>query len=262
MNMKMKTGIYFQNDNKLPGSEFIINETAARQFGWKPEEAIGKLMDFGGRGKEPGKVIGVIEDFHFKHLHDKIDPLVMFLQPDYEGRFMALKLKSNNISELVSTVSETWKTLLPQYEFEYKFLDESFDKLFDQERRLGQLFGIFSGLAIFISCLGLFGLASFTMEQSKKSVAVRKVLGASVSSILVMMSRDFLKLVVIGMVIAAPLAWYGMNKWLSGFAYNGGFAWIVFVYAGVAGIAVALFTVSYHSLRAATSNPVNSLKEQ
>jgi putative ABC transport system permease protein len=261
MNMKMHTGSYF-TENSQPGEEFIINETAARHFGWKPEEAVGKLMNFGARGENPKKVIGVIEDFHFKHLHDQIDPLVMFLQPYYEGRFMALKLKSSNLPELVSKVSETWKTVLPQHEFEYQFLDEKFDKLFDQERRLGQLFGVFSALAILISCLGLFGLASFTMEQSKKSVAVRKVLGASVSSILFMMSRDFLKLVIIGMIIAAPIAWYGMNKWLSGFAYNAGFAWIVFLYAGVAGIVIALFTVSYHSLRAATNNPVNSLKEQ
>ncbi len=260
LGMKMKAGDYFRADSQQ--KEFVINETAVRHFGWKLEEAVGKLIDFGGRGENPGKVIGVVEDFHFKHLHDQIDPLVMYLQPEYEGRFMALKIKSNDLSQMVSSISQTWKTLLPQYEFEYQFLDESFDKLFDQEKRLAQLFGIFSTLAIFISCLGLFGLASFTMEQSKKSVAVRKVLGASVSSILIMMSRDFLKLVFIGIVLAAPVAWYGMSKWLSGFAYNAGFAWIVFLYAAAVAVAVALFTVSYHSLRAATSNPVNSLKEQ
>ncbi|MFM8740709.1 MAG: ABC transporter permease, partial [Cytophagales bacterium] len=125
-----------------------------------------------------------------------------------------------------------------------------------------QLFGVFSGLAIFVSCLGLFGLASFTMEQSKKSVAVRKVLGASVSDIVVMMSKDFLKLVLIGLVIAMPIAYYAMEKWLNEFAYNVGFGWMVFVYAALAGVLVAFGTVSYHSLRAATSNPVNSLKDQ
>jgi putative ABC transport system permease protein len=262
LNMKMKSGNYFQPQTKQFFKEFILNETAVKHLGWTNENAIGKLIDFGERGKDPGHVIGVIEDFHFKHLHDKIDPLVMYLQSQYEGEFMAIKVKSGNIKEMLAQVEQTWKRLLPQYEFQYQFLDETFDKLFDQEKRLGQLFGVFSGLAIFVSCLGLFGLASFTMEQNKKSVAVRKVLGASVSNIVVMMSKDFLKLVLIGLVIAIPVSYYAMNKWLDGFAYNVGFTWVVFIYAALAGALVAFGTVSYHSLRAATSNPVNSLKEQ
>jgi putative ABC transport system permease protein len=262
MDMTMLKGEYFRQDTKQFTKEFVINETAVKHFGWKMDEAVGKLMEFGERGKEPGKVIGVIKDFHFKHLHDAIDPLVMYLEPNFEGCFLALKLKSNNMKESVAAVEQTWKKILPQYEFQYQFLDESFDKLFDQEKRLGQLFGIFSGLAIFISCLGLFGLASFTMEQNRKSVAVRKVLGASVSNIVVMMSKDFLKLVLVGMVVAGPIAYFAMNKWLQGFAYNVGFGWIVFLYAALIGMLVAFLTVSYHSLRAATSNPVNSLKEQ
>jgi putative ABC transport system permease protein len=262
MGMKMKTGNYFHEDTKQFHREFVINETAVKHFGWKLEEAVGKLINIGPRGDDPGKVIGVIEDFHFKHLHDKIDPLVMFLEPYYEGTFMAVKVRSDNMKEMVAQIESTWKAVVQDHEFEYQFLDESFDKLFDQEKRLGQLFGVFSGLAIFVSCLGLFGLASFTMEQNRKSVAVRKVLGASVSSIVVMMSRDFLVLVLIGLVIAAPIAYYAMDKWLNGFAYNVGFSWLVFVYAAAAGALVAFGTVSYHSLRAATSNPVDSLKEQ
>ncbi len=261
MDMTMVKGEYFRPETKQFYKEFVINQTAAKHFGWTEDEAIGKLMNFGERGEEPGKVIGVIKDFHFKHLHDAIDPLVMYLEESYEGTFMALKIKSGNLKEAVATVEQTWKNILPQHEFQYQFLDESFDKLFDQEKRLGQLFSIFSGLAIFISCLGLFGLASFTLEQNKKSVAVRKVLGASVSNIVVMMSKDFLKLVLIGMVVAGPVAYFAMNKWLQGFAYNVGFGWIVFLYAALAGVLVAFLTVSYHSLRAATSNPVNSLKE-
>jgi putative ABC transport system permease protein len=262
MGMKMKIGNYFHPDSKQYEREFVINETALRHFGWKAEEAIGKQMNIGGRGDNPGKVIGVIEDFHFKHLHDKIDPLIMFLEPYYEGTFMAVKMKSADLKTTIASVEATWNKTVPNYEFEYSFLDETFDKLFDQEKRLGQLFGVFSGLAIFVSCLGLFGLASFTMEQSKKSVAVRKVLGASVSNIVVMMSKDFLKLVLIGLVIAIPIAYYAMEKWLNGFAYNVGFGWMVFVYAALAGVLVAFGTVSYHSLKAATSNPVNSLKDQ
>jgi putative ABC transport system permease protein len=262
MNMTMLKGEFFRTETKQFYKEFVINETAVKHFGWKMDEAVGKLMEFGERGKEPGKVIGVIKDFHFKHLHDAIDPLVMYLEPGFEGCFLALKLKSNNMKESVAAVEQKWKKILPQYEFQYQFLDESFDKLFDQEKRLGQLFGIFSGLAIFISCLGLFGLASFTMEQNRKSVAVRKVLGASVSNIVMMMSKDFLKLVLIGMALAGPIAYFAMSKWLQGFAYNVGFGWIVFLYAVLIGVLVAFLTVSYHSLKAALSNPVNSLKEQ
>jgi putative ABC transport system permease protein len=262
LGMKMKTGTYFQQDSKQYGKEFIVNETAMKHFGWKPDEVVGKLMNFGERGSEPGRVIGVVEDFHYKHLNEKIGPLVMYLEPSYEGQFMAVRIKSDDIKGRVTSVESIWKTILPQYEFEYQFLDESFDKLFDGEKRLGQLFGLFSGLAIFISCLGLFGLASFTMEQSRKSVAVRKVLGASVSGIVMMMSKDFLKLVFLGMALASPIAYFAMDKWLSGFAYNVGFAWIVFFYAAAVGGLVAFGTVGYHSLKAATSNPVDSLKEQ
>lgn len=262
MDMKLKAGNYFREDTKQFGKEFVINETAMKHFGWTPEEAIGKLMEFGERTNEPGKVIGVIEDFHFKHLHEAIDPLVLYLNPHYEGHYMAVKVNTSDMKTMVASIERTWKTLLPEREFEYQFLEESFDKLFSQEKRLGQLFNIFSALAIFISCLGLFGLASFTMEQSRKSVAVRKVLGASVFNIVVMMSRSFLKLVVLAMVLASPIAYFAATRWLDGFAYNVGFAWIVFLYAAFVALFVAFATVSYHSIKTATSNPVNSLKAQ
>lgn len=262
LGMKMKAGEYFRAGTQQFGKEFVINETAVKHFGWKqPQEAIGKMMDFGQRGETPGKVIGVIEDFHFKDLHETIDPLVLYLEPQYEGTFMALSLEPGNIAHAVAEVQGVWKQYLPQHEFEYQFLDESFNSLFDQEKRLSTLFTIFSGLAILISCLGLFGLASFTMEQSRKSVAIRKVMGASVPNILFMMSKDFLKLVLIGMIVASPVAWYAMDKWLQGFAYNVGFGWLVFIYAAAVALLVAFVTVSYHSLKAATTNPVNSLKD-
>lgn len=261
LDMKLKLGNYFNVNTQRFYKEFVINETAMKHFGWKEDEVVGKLMDFGNRSDDPGVVIGVVEDFHFKHLHDKIDPLVMYLVPNYESRFMAIKIKSDDIRQQVNSIERTWKTILPQQEFEYVFLDETFDKLYDGEKSLGQLFGLFSGLAVFISCLGLFGLASFTLEQSKKSVAVRKVLGATVPGIVLMMSREFLRLVLMGMLIAAPVAYFSMNKWLEGFAYNSGFAWIVFLYAAVVGVAVAFGTVSYHAVKAAVSNPVNSLRD-
>ncbi|MEM9858951.1 MAG: FtsX-like permease family protein, partial [Bacteroidota bacterium] len=262
MGMTMKQGEYFKEGTQQFYREFVVNEKAIEYFGWKPEEAIGKLMDFGNRGDDPGKVIGVVKDFHFKHLNEEVDPLVMYLEPNYEGTLLALKLTSGDMSNTVDLIRARWSEIIPQYEFEYSFLDESFDALFDQEKRLGQIFSVFAVLAVFISCLGLFGLTSFTIEQRKKSVAVRKVLGATVVGIVGLVSKDFLKLVVLGMLIAAPVAYYAMNAWLSEFAYNVGFQWLVFIYAATASILVAFMTISYHSLKAATSNPVKSLREQ
>ncbi|MEM7108896.1 MAG: FtsX-like permease family protein [Bacteroidota bacterium] len=262
MGMSMEQGEYFQKGTQQFYREFVVNEKAVEYFGWKPEEAVGKLMNFGNRGEDPGRVIGVVKDFHFKHLHEEVDPLVMYLEPSYEGALLALKLNTADMSNTVELIKARWAEILPQHEFEYSFLDESFDALFDQEKRLGQIFGVFALLAVFISCLGLFGLTSFTIEQRKKSVAVRKVLGATVAGIVGLVSKDFLKLVIVGMVIAAPIAYYAMNSWLSGFAYNVGFQWLVFIYAALASIFVAFITISYHSLKAATSNPVKSLREQ
>ena len=255
-------GEYFHPDTKRHFKEFVINETALKLFGWKKEEAIGKEINFGERGEDPGKVIGVMEDFHFKHLHDKIDPLVMYLQPIYEGEFMAIKVKTSEMQQMVTTIGNRWKELVPNYEFEYRFLDESFDKLFDQEKKLGQLFTVFSSLAVFVSCLGLFGLASFTLEQTRKATAVRKVLGASVMGLVMSMSKEFLMLVFIGLVVAIPITYYALSHWLNSFAYHIPFNWVVFIVVGVLGALVALATVCYHSLVAAMANPVKALKEQ
>ncbi len=263
LGMTMLKGNYFTEDTQQFYREFVINEKAVEHFGWTLENAVGKLMNFGGRSEEePGMVIGVISDFHFKHLHEVIDPLVMYLEPQYEGRHMGIKINSGDLSQTVSAIKSRWEELLPAYEFQYQFLDESFDSLFDQEKRLGQMFGIFAGLAIFISCLGLFGLAAFTLQQKKKAVAVRKVMGASISSIVTMTSKDFLKPVVLGMLLAAPVAYFSMNTWLQGFAYNVGFNLIVFVYALAVGVGVALLTISFHCFKAAITNPVDSLRNE
>ncbi|MEQ8924373.1 MAG: ABC transporter permease [Fulvivirga sp.] len=262
LDITLLTGKYFNEDTQQHFREFVINEKAVEHFGWKMDDAVGKQMNFGNRSDTSGIVIGVVKDFHFKHLHEQIDPLVMYLAPNYEGRFMALKINSGNISETVSEVNNKWNSLLPSYEFDYQFLDSSFDMLFDEEKRLGELFALFAGLAISISCLGLFGLTVFTLQQKKKAIAVRKVLGASVTTIVSLVSRDFLKPVVLGMVLAAPIAYYSMSTWLEGFAYNVGFQWIVFLYALVAGLAVAFITISFHCFKAAVTNPVNSLRQE
>ena len=188
--------------------------------------------------------------------------MVMYLEEDYEGGYLALKLNTPEPHIAVEKVRTKWAEMLPQHPFNFEFMDESFHQLFVQERNMVKLFGLFSTLAILISCLGLFGLASFSIEQSKKNMAVRKVLGASIPGLIGLFSIDFLKLVIIGIVIAIPGAWYFMHSWLGNFIFRIELNPIAFIIAGVGAVAIAFVTISYHSLKAALTNPVHSLKEE
>ncbi len=240
---------------------FIINETAARAMGWRNyEEAIGKPF---GYGPYEGTLVGVFEDFHFESLHQSIRPMVFRMpeRPDLFG-YMSVKLIGQNVGAALAHVEKTWNQFLPQFPYEYTFLEENYAALYDAENRQGQLFTIFSGIAIFVACLGLFGLAAFATSQRTKEIGIRKVLGASVSSVVLLLSKDFLRLVVIGLVIATPIAWLTMSNWLADFAYRINIEWWVFVIAGVLAILVALLTVSLQSIKAATANPVESLRSE
>lgn len=239
----------------------LINEAAVKQFGWK--DPIGKRIRTIGNGTPESKkfytVVGVTKDFHFRSMHERIAPLVMFYGEDQYQ--MAARIKTNDIPALLKTVGKTWKATTDN-PFAYSFLNERFNKMYESEQRVGKLFGIFAGLAVVIACLGLFGLAAFTTIQRTKEIGVRKVLGASVLSIVSLLSKDFVKLVGIAIVIASPLAWYGMNQWLSDFAYKVSIEWWVFLLAGVLAVSVALLTVSFQSIKAALVNPVKSLKAE
>ncbi|RYF53231.1 MAG: FtsX-like permease family protein, partial [Cytophagaceae bacterium] len=204
-------------------------------------------------------VVGVVNDFHFASMHQRIAPLVMFYGSDnYQ---MALRVQTTDVPGLLKTVEQTWKAQTDT-PFAYSFLNERFNNVYKAEQRIGQLFSIFASLTVIISCLGLFGLAMFTTQQRTKEIGVRKVLGASVASVVALLSRDFLKLVLVAMVIASPIAWYAMNRWLQDFAYKIDIAWWVFALAGLLAVGIALLTVSFQSIKAALMNPVKSLRSE
>lgn len=239
---------------------FIINEAAVKHFNWgTPENALGKKLDWG-LGKK-GSVIGVVKDFNFLSLHETIKPLIIHIEPDWYS-FISLKISSNNISETISNLETKWKSLNIDSPFDYAFLDDDFARLYKSEQQTQTIIGIFSGLAIFIASLGLFGLAAFTAEQRTKEIGVRKILGAPISNIIGLLSKDFLVLIAISILIAVPLAWYGANNWLQSFAYKTEISWWIFGIAGLTTIIIALITVSFQSIKAAIANPVDSLRSE
>jgi putative ABC transport system permease protein len=258
--MKMAAGRNFSCDFGTDSNNYVINAAAVNVLGWKtPENAIGKDLAYGG---VRGKVIGVVNDFHFESLHQSIIPL-LFRMPskDNYGR-LSIKIVGNNIGSSINAIQQAWQKLEPETPFEYTFLDERFQKLYNSEQQQGSLFTIFSFIAIFIACLGLFGLSAFTISQRVKEIGVRKVLGASIPQIVTQLSKDFLKLVLIASVIALPVAWYAMSKWLLDFAFRISIQWWVFVMAGVVALVIAFVTISFQSIKAAMANPVKSLRSE
>ncbi|MBU1820848.1 MAG: ABC transporter permease [Bacteroidetes bacterium] len=237
---------------------FILNETAAKELGWTPQQAIGQKMDMGQNRK--GEVKAVVENFHFASMREKIGPLVIF--PEGYGNVVLVKLSGSQLANTLRFLENKWNTLVPNRPFEYQFLDEEFNKLYATETRTGRIFSVFSFLSIFLACLGLFGLSAYTTALRTKEIGIRKVLGASIGSIVSLLSQDFLKLVLIAIVIASPLAWYAMDRWLQDFAYRIDIPWWVFIVAGLLAVGVALLTVSFQSVKAALMNPVRSLRSE
>ncbi len=221
----------------------ILNRTTVKQLGWTPREAIGQMVHNEMRDSLPRKVVGVVEDFHFSSLKNKIEPLAISVADD--NRVIAVKLTAGNPQEAIAGIEKAWQKAAPQYPFTYEFLDQVYDNLYKTEQKQRSIFGIFAGIGIFIACLGLFGLAAFTAEQRTKEVSVRKVLGATVSNVVLLLSKDFVKLVLISVALASPLAWYAMHQWLQDFAYRVPISLDVFLLSGIAALFIALFTVSY-----------------
>jgi putative ABC transport system permease protein len=247
---------------------FIINETAVKQLGFGTvEKAIGQTLAWHPwEAKDPdslkiGKVIGVVKDFNYKSLYDKVQVAILQIYPPAYWK-VAVKMQAKDVRNSVDNVQKVWDKFTPDYPIEYKFLDENFEQMYKSEDKLRSLLGIFTTIAIFIGCLGLFGLAAYTAEQRTKEIGVRKVLGASVSSIVGLLSKDFLKLVLIAIVIASPIAGYVMNQWLRDFAYKIDIEWWIFALAGLLAIGIALLTVSFQSIKAALMNPVTSLRSE
>ncbi len=234
-------------------SSVIINEAAVKKFGWK--NPIGKQFE----GDPVKKVIGVVKDFNFFSLHSAIGPLIMSVEPN-QFYYLLVRIKPGNIPGTIDFINRTWKSIVPGRPFDYSFLEKHFDDIYKNEQQTEQLFGFFSFLAIFIACLGLFGLASYTVEQRTKEIGVRKVLGASVSGIVLLLSKDFLKLVIAAAVIAIPVSYYIMSNWLQDFAYKTKISPVIFIIVGLTVFAIALATISFQAIKAATSNPIKSLR--
>jgi len=236
---------------------YIINESLAKQIGWTPEQTLGKTIEKG----SAGPVVGVVKDFNFSSLHDPIGPLVMFLGRNYSRTYM-VRISGNNIKETLGSLEMVWKQRVPDRPFNYHFLDEDYNKLYQAEQRTSVLFSVAAGLAILLACLGLFGLAAFTTVQRTKEIGIRRVLGAKVSSITMLVSSNFLKLIGVAILIAAPLAWWAANKWLQDFAFRIPVQIYVFVIAALVTMFIALCTVGFHSVKAALTNPVKSLRTE
>jgi len=260
--VKMIAGRNFSKEYGTDSSSFIVNESAVAAIGWKsPEQAIGKPFNYGGIR---GKIVGVMNDLHFESLHENITPLVLLMPTAQGGGYnrLSVKLAGSDMQGALAHIEKTWRKFLPNAPYEYTFLDENFETLYRSEKVQAMLFTIFACIAIFIACLGLFGLSAFTITQRIKEIGIRKVLGANTGTIVNLLSKDFLKLVAVAALIAFPIAWFAMYNWLQDFAYRSTIAWWIFILAGVIAAFVALVTISFQAIKAATSNPVKSLRTE
>jgi putative ABC transport system permease protein len=237
----------------------VINEASSKLLGFtSPQEAIGKTFRQWGR---EGQIIGVVENFHFRSLQEAIKPLSIRIEPT-RNSLLTVNVSANEIPATVAAIEKTFATYTSNVPFSYYFLDEFFDRQYRSEQRFGNLFLYFSILAILISCIGLLGLASYSTIQRTKEIGIRKVLGASVTTIINLLSKEFLILVIISFVLASPLAWYFMNEWLKDFAHRIDISWWIFFAAGTTAILIALITISFQALKAAVANPIKSLRTE
>lgn len=245
---------------------WIISETAVKSLGFgSPQNALGKDLAWHPWGAtnpdslKTGKIIGVVKDFNYKSLYDKVETTVLQIFPDAAWK-VAVKMKSADLSNTINSVKNVWNKFSPEYPLEYKFLDENFTQMYNTEDKLKSLLFIFTAIAIFVGCLGLFGLAAYTAERRKKEVGIRKVLGVSTQGVVLLLSKDFIKLVIISLLIASPVAWYFMNKWLQDFAYRIHISWWIFIITAILALSIAFITVSFQAIKAALANPVKSLR--
>ncbi|MCG8607534.1 FtsX-like permease family protein, partial [bacterium] len=243
---------------------FVLNETAVAALGW--ESPLHKRIEMhavdSGRDKK-GRVIGVVKDFHFRSLHHKIDPLILTVSPQaYYLDNLAVRVHPSNVSPALQFIEEKWREVVPNRPFEYQFLDSVFEEMYRKEQKLSEMFNYFAALAIFVGCLGLFGLASYTAEQRTKEIGIRKVLGASPSKIVLMLSKELVTLIALAFMIASPVAYYAMNRWLQEFVYKVNLDLLTFIWSGALALVIALLTISYQALKAALANPVDALRYQ
>ena len=263
LGMEILTGRNFSHDFPTDSSGVILNEAAVKLFGFK--NPLTETFYRPGGSQEnpkalPYHVIGVVKDFNFSSMHDKVGPLVMRLDENWGS--ISVRISTKNIPSLLNEIEKKWSTMTPGQPFSYTFMDNDFNNIYKAEQRTGKLFITFTVFAIFIACLGLFGLVTYAAEQRTKEIGIRKVLGANIGGIVAMLSKDFAKLILIASVISFPIAWWVMNKWLQSFAYRISISWWVFIVAGLLTIIIALLTVGFQAIKAAIANPVKSLRAE
>jgi putative ABC transport system permease protein len=258
MDIKLVAGRNFSPQFSTDQNDLIIvNETAARQWGW--DDPIGKTIQVLDDRPITKTIIGVVRDFHVESLHKKIEPVFFEFAPS-SSRYISVKIRPDNIPSTIRYLEKTLKQIDPMLPFDYTFLDETFDRNYKAEEKLSKIFSYFTLLAIFIACLGLFGLASFTSEQRTKEIGIRKALGASISGIILLLSKEFTKWVLLANLIAWPVAYFAVNQWLQNFAYRINIGPGTFILAALLALIIALLTVGYQAVRAARANPVNALR--
>lgn len=255
--MKLLNGRSFSREFPADSNNFILNEKAVQVMGMKISEAVGKPLTL---WDKKGTIVGVVKDFNYKPVQQSIEPLILGLNK--WGGIAVVRTQPGNTEGTIKALGKISTQLNPAYPFSYSFLDQDLANLYKGEQRMGSLFNVFAILAIFISCMGLYGLSAFMAEQRTKEIGVRKVLGASVFNVIYLLSTGFTRLILIAVIIAVPLAWFAVNSWLKSFAYRVSADWIVFLVASLAALAIAWLTVGYESVKAAVANPVKSLRTE
>jgi len=254
--MEMVEGRSFSRQFSSDTLAYVINEKAVQVMGFtNPIEQV-----LTNRYSEiSGPIIGVVKDFNYKHISTKVEPLVISFDPELMG-VVHVKIQSTDVQTVLTEMESVWEHFVPDNPFEYRFLDDVFERMYEAEEQMGKIFDYFTGFAILISCLGLFGLASFMTEQRFKEIGIRKVLGASIGSVMLLLVKDFTKWVLVANIIAWPIAWYVMDKWLQSFAYKTSFSIWIFITSGLIALVIAFVTISFRTFKAANSNPVKALK--
>ena len=250
----MAEGRFFSKEYVSDRHNFVLNESAIKAM--DIQSPIGKMFNM--RGKK-GQIVGVVKNFHYQSLHQKIEPLILHIEP-WWYRFIIIKLRSENLFETIGYVKKIHAKFNPYYQFEFSFFDDQIEQYYRAEHVLSRVFHYFSFLAIFIACLGILGLAVYAAESRKKEIGIRKVLGASLPEIVILLSKGYARWILAANLISWPIAYYAMHKWLQSFAYRVDLGIMIFILSGLAAVGIALFTVGYHSLKAAAANPVDSLR--
>lgn len=263
--MKLVEGRNLSNEYGTDSLSVVVNQAALKQFGWETAKGhfIQLYLDDEGNTADY-KVVGVLEDFHFESLKDPINPMLMSLGNlmglSNTGFYLTLRYDAQNTEKVIRLLEDKWAEFVPNYPFEYSFISDRFNSMYDQENRMGEIMKIFTILAIIIASLGLFGLTAFIAEKRTKEIGIRKVNGASFMNIFMLFTKDIAKLIIIAFILAVPLTWYVMDNWLNNFTYRIQINWIVFIGAGIMAFILAIITISYQAIKASSQNPVDSLK--